>query len=287
MIRADTRPNLRTELARRMGAEVADKLDPFFRPYLCLTPGAAAGRSRVGGRPDVPIDFVWPTAIETRRRWFGLAAPRRTVRPLAFIAQLDLSAIDAAGLFEAPLPTAGLLSVFYGGYVGRQEVGRAYHFERHDLSAAWPAGVETALYGPRDAGNIAHAADGPFTPTPLGVGPGGWVAPPYDIDPAPLSKPEAERYADEVIERTDPIWPHRLGGWSDAAQGSPELREPTDPGLDDRGSELRLVWELGAIPSAKLRFDYGRADGGRLQLLIAARDLREQRWERAVITSAF
>ncbi len=54
-------------------------------------------RSKLGGLPDLPSGFAWP-------RWRG--------QPLAFVAQLDLSAmphIDAL----SEMPTEGMLYVFY------------------------------------------------------------------------------------------------------------------------------------------------------------------------------
>ena len=63
--------------------------------------GAAAGaeivRSYLGGSPDLPPDFAWPS-------WNG--------RDLAFLAQIELSAIAAAGA-HGVLPPHGLLLFFY------------------------------------------------------------------------------------------------------------------------------------------------------------------------------
>ena len=62
-----------------------------------LTPTSAPrGRSRLGGSPDIPAEFEWPT-------WFD--------RPLAFVAQIDLAELAAAEV-RGGLPEAGLLLVF-------------------------------------------------------------------------------------------------------------------------------------------------------------------------------
>ena len=65
------------------------------------------GSSRIGGRPDVPSDFVWPTyegssydATELKRR------------PLSFLAQINLRDV-AVWDEEHLLPTEGILSFFY------------------------------------------------------------------------------------------------------------------------------------------------------------------------------
>lgn len=59
-----------------------------------VAPAAIAdGQSRFGGTPDTPPDFVWPT---------------RDGRPLAFLAQIDLTQVRAP-----ELPAAGWLLFFY------------------------------------------------------------------------------------------------------------------------------------------------------------------------------
>lgn len=65
------------------------------------------GRTRFGGRPDVPADFVWPT-FESDTFYDEVVRPR----PLAFLAQFDCGALafqDTDGL----LPRTGILSFFY------------------------------------------------------------------------------------------------------------------------------------------------------------------------------
>jgi uncharacterized protein YwqG len=54
------------------------------------------GASRFGGSPDLPVDFAWP-------RYQG--------RPLAFLAQFNLS--DLPGSSDSQLPQTGFLVVFY------------------------------------------------------------------------------------------------------------------------------------------------------------------------------
>jgi len=86
------------ELAREAGLEKRlTEVRGAARAGVRLTPTAEPrGRSRLGGSPDIPADFAWPT-------WFD--------RPLAFVAQIDLAELDAAGV-SAGLPEAGLLLVF-------------------------------------------------------------------------------------------------------------------------------------------------------------------------------
>ena len=65
------------------------------------------GRTKLGGRPDVPADFIWPT--------FSCASfddDEIRERPLAFIAQFDCGALSAMD-YDHLLPNKGLLSFFY------------------------------------------------------------------------------------------------------------------------------------------------------------------------------
>lgn len=59
--------------------------------------GAEVGASRLGGHPDLPIDFEWPK-------------PGR--RALSFVAQLNLSQLQPYDT-QQRLPTTGVLSFFY------------------------------------------------------------------------------------------------------------------------------------------------------------------------------
>ncbi|ADB52344.1 Protein of unknown function DUF1963 [Conexibacter woesei DSM 14684] len=59
-------------------------------------PAEVAGRSRLGGAPDLPMSAVWPN-------W--------DAAPLTFVGQIDLAEAAAAGIDEA-LPPDGLLLIF-------------------------------------------------------------------------------------------------------------------------------------------------------------------------------
>lgn len=84
-------------------AELAPTIVSLARPCIKLIPQKAGGKesplgkSRVGGRPDLPPGVEWP-------RWRD--------RPLSFLAQIELEAL--AGFPDAGvLPRHGLLSFFY------------------------------------------------------------------------------------------------------------------------------------------------------------------------------
>jgi uncharacterized protein YwqG len=79
----------------------AADVERMARVSLRLTPRPRAhgelGPSRLGGSPDLPPGFAWPS---------------RDGRPLAFLGQLDLAEVATAAA-ETPLPRAGLLLFFY------------------------------------------------------------------------------------------------------------------------------------------------------------------------------
>ena len=84
-------------------ARVAQKIKATLSPGIrfnavpCAEPELLPGESRLGGSPDVPEGFAWPT-------WRG--------KPLAFLAQLNLA--ELRDFFTAaPLPETGWLLFFY------------------------------------------------------------------------------------------------------------------------------------------------------------------------------
>ena len=98
-------------------AERIHELAPLLRPSIRLLLDARVGetepigRTRLGGDPDLPAGFAWPTWAATVPRSFGRRSkPLETA--LAFVAQLrlsDLAPLDAHG----ELPPEGLLYFFY------------------------------------------------------------------------------------------------------------------------------------------------------------------------------
>ena len=78
-------------------AKHSQRLDSLRKPALHLVRSAQRGWSRIGGRPAVPRDFVWPT-------WKG--------KPQSFLGQIDLAAVPPRARPEA-LPSAGFLYFFF------------------------------------------------------------------------------------------------------------------------------------------------------------------------------
>lgn len=69
----------------------------------------AVGQSKIGGAPDVPPGFEWPTVEVSRWKFFGR---EREEKPLGFLAQFDLAELAPFDL-NHELPTTGMLSFFY------------------------------------------------------------------------------------------------------------------------------------------------------------------------------
>ena len=97
-----TEEELRALLQERGLARVADALLELAAPTVRVNIHAAdeqtipVGASKIGGRPDLPVDVDWPSFHE----------------PMAFIAQFNLAAVAPYDRVGA-LPRHGLLSFFY------------------------------------------------------------------------------------------------------------------------------------------------------------------------------
>ncbi len=77
-------------------AKTAAALIPGRKSVEALRPS----QSKLGGKPDAPQNFIWPTKDE---------------KPLSFVAQINLS--DVPEIEGAQLPNSGLLSFFYNNEV--------------------------------------------------------------------------------------------------------------------------------------------------------------------------
>lgn len=96
--RAATETDLR-ELAEEVGlGERVDDVLAHARTSLRITRGDYFARSHLGGLPDVPEGFEWPTSGDVE---------------LAFLAQIRLEEVAAAAPGPLPLPATGALLVFY------------------------------------------------------------------------------------------------------------------------------------------------------------------------------
>jgi len=81
-------------------SRISDRIESIAKKSVRMSTGkaSAASSSRLGGRPNLPKNFDWPTWREA---------------PLAFVAQLDLSTLPQVSDF--PLPRTGALFFFFEG----------------------------------------------------------------------------------------------------------------------------------------------------------------------------
>ncbi|WP_083951833.1 DUF1963 domain-containing protein [Actinomadura rubrobrunea] len=122
--------------------ELTDMLRALVRPAWVLSavddrdagePGEI-GRSRIGGLPDLPRDWRWPTARPQPDA--GGSADDAEVS-LAFIAQIDLA--EAPGVADAGwLPSSGRLWFFHNGESEPNHVVLYADVPRHELRTARP-----------------------------------------------------------------------------------------------------------------------------------------------------
>lgn len=134
---ADDRDALHGTLADAVKNSIA----VTYVPASTLLP---VGVSKMGGMPDVPSGFVWPTY--TGENYDGIIA----TRPLAFLAQYNLAEVSAYDLDHA-LPANGMLYFFYeletmtwGMYT--EDAGSAYVlYHAGDISTLSPAAPPSNL----------------------------------------------------------------------------------------------------------------------------------------------
>jgi len=130
-----------------MPMNIKKELEKAARNSICLNiSGKPSGKTKFGGKPDVPKDFQWPY-------YNGESVFTNEVksRPLAFLAQFDLAEISKYDTDDL-LPKTGILSFFYDldtmtwGYDPKDKgSARVFYFE--DKNALSPAELPDDLTG--------------------------------------------------------------------------------------------------------------------------------------------
>ena len=92
-------------------AVLRDNLAPAIALILQKTDdeNIAVGQSKIGGAPDVPSDFAWPTVEISCWKFFKRV---REEKSLGFLAQFNLAEVAPFDL-NGELPSSGMLSFFY------------------------------------------------------------------------------------------------------------------------------------------------------------------------------
>jgi uncharacterized protein YwqG len=255
----------------------ADALLGLIEPSVRLEPRATPeqeiplGSSKLGGRPDVPPGFSWPT-------FRG--------RPQSFIAQVNLSEVHALP-GGAVLPSSGLLSFFYDseqsvwGFDPKDRAGWAVLHSPAEVSvqrAPFPASLpEHARYAPS---LLAPRLESTFAP---------WES--SDLVALGLSFDQAGVYSDAIPEPESELI-HRLLGHPDPIQGDMQLeaqlafhglncgdpsgyQDPRAESLGRGATDWRLLLQIDSDDDARMMW----GDVGRLYYWIRRADLAGNRFD--------
>jgi uncharacterized protein YwqG len=268
-------------------ADVAERLVlPAIRiePTLVDEDTIPIGASKLGGRPDLPPDFVWP-------EWKGAG--------LTFLAQFQLSELIAYDHVRL-LPSAGMLYFFY------EVVAQPWGLEPTDRGA-WHVAFYDGEHSSLERTSSPYSVDPTRSPAPHRLGYTTILTlPDYTLvehfTGVRLSKEELNRYSDLVIAHSR--WEHQMLGhavevqwpvqvWCElghAGRWFSEIQQP-DRHLTPEGERLeakavqdwRLLLQLQAIDTAAVtaqgnlwEVDWGL--GGMLYFCIRKDDLAQRRF---------
>lgn len=246
-------------------ARLRGRMRRMARPTLLLTPTRPPGFSKLGGEPETPAGAVWPTGAHG---------------PLAFVAQLDLAEVRAAGGPDW-LPETGALWVFNDD----QRYGFADHvrvlFSPDEERAPLPPPPELKQrhrFGERRVGFLSMTSLPSLD----------WLG----VDPAEanLSDEELDELADAPdVEFGDELQ-HRIGGYPSEiqdsrmavecehlARGLPNDAEPSEAVLRAARS-WRLLLQVDSDPA--LGMNWG--DGGRLYVFVREQHARTGKFGKTV-----
>ena len=171
-------------------AKTAAALIPGRKSVEALRPS----QSKLGGKPDAPQNFIWPTKDE---------------KPLSFIAQINLS--DVPAIEGSQLPNSGLLSFFYNnevwGFDPKDKGGfQVFYFENEidHLKAHQPppAKTEKKLFGMFSKSvAVLEYSSCPLTAELT-------LTLPYELKGIALSEEETEKYCEllDVYKRQQQYW---------------------------------------------------------------------------------
>lgn len=275
----------RAELLERLRSLASpglfDAISRVVRPFASLELGASnGGRTWVGGLPAVPDGFEWPRE------------PQFDDRPLAFIAQIDLSAAPREVLRDVGLPEDGLLSFFY------DSLNQPWGFDPKDRSG-WRLyhlpGDGTLREPPNDVLWWDPSERAEFGFKTGWAAPDAWWKPPRDVS---FTEAHLKEWTDVVVhaapndEYETYLSDHRLGGWQDLIQG--ELQEECQLASNGffvgdgegykRGAAIaygagdwRLILQLSSMSEPHIEF----ALSGELYLMMDNASIAARDWGRA------
>jgi uncharacterized protein YwqG len=238
------------------------------RSTLLLTPTQEPRFSKLGGEPELPAGMEWP---------------RNADRPFAFLAQLDLAEVRAAGGPEW-LPDAGALYAFNDD--------ERYGFPDHvRLLFAPEAGERVRAPAPSSLAAKHRFAERRVNFLKLRSVPSlNWLN--VDVRELDLSDDDLDELAGAPDEPFGDELQHRVGGYPSEIQEEPMAlacerlargldpdtdEEPT-PAIERASKEWRLLLQIDSDPALKMNF----GDGGRLYVFIREKHAQAGRFSKTV-----
>jgi len=246
---------------------IHSRMRRMARPTLLLTPTHAPRFSKLGGEPEAPHGWSWPLSAQV---------------PLAFLAQLDLAEVRAAGGPEW-LPEAGALYIFNDD----QRFGCADHvrvlFSPDGERTPMAAPVELPKrhrFGERRVGFL------PMTSIPSLE----WLG--LDIREVQATDEELDMLTSAADEAFSDQLQHRIGGYPSEIQEAWMAIEcehlarglKYDPAVEPsetirRASKTwRLLLQVDSDPALGMKW----GDGGRLYVFIRERHARASDFSKTV-----
>lgn len=247
-------PKQRSLTASQDAARVLARVRRMARPTLLMAPAKPPGFSKLGGQPEMPDGVAWPSSEG---------------RPRAFLAQLDLAEVRAAGGPEW-LPGEGRLYAFCDDHGAgcADHITIVYGVEAAGPPREWPAALPVELRFPERRASFLVFTSIP-SPDWLGV----------DLEDLDLSDDDRDELADMAGEAFGDELQHRIGGYPSEIQPAhmslecehlarglepPEWDAEIPPAIERASKSWRMLLQIDSDPALKMNW----GDGGRLYVFI-------------------
>lgn len=270
--------SIRNALTDHDLSRISDQIESVAKKSIRLSSEkrSSEATNRLGGKPNLPKDFNWPTRHE---------------QPLAFVAQLDLATLPRVP--DLPLPRTGSLSFFYEGSES------AWGFSPDDAGSGVVLYMQESLsslplrFLPEELEDHLRFTGVKLFPQPLEVSVPGLQD--QALERLPMSPQEREAYYDfrSSLEESKAGCIHRIGGFPDCVQGDPKLeahlvshglycgdqsgyKTGKKKGLYPGASDWELLLQVDSDDKSKMMW----GDMGRIYFLIHKSELARSRFEK-------
>jgi hypothetical protein len=262
--------------AASYAALIRSQVRALAQPTLWLTPTQAPGFSKLGGDPELPRGLAWPEDDDL---------------PRAFVGQIDLAEVRAAG-GSSWLPAEGRLYAFHDGErVGCADLVRLIYTRE-------PAAAPVApLSGPKAPLKFPERRVGFFAATSLPSS--DWL----DIDPRELADDDDPAAWDalaalETRPQGKQVREHRIGGYPSEIQGGrlqlecehlardlpdPDYRQPVPADIAAGAATWRLLLQIDSDNELQMNW----VDGGMLYVFVRQADAEAGDFSKAVTVCQF